>query len=439
VNAVPIRIKLTIAFATAMIVVLIAAGWFVYGRLFADLDETVDLALRARWGAALRLATSKNDLRSFPLEEVNEGFIQILDASGAVLSVVGLAGRSPLTAEELEIARAEMLSIERSVPGIEGVSRILAGPFEHGVLVAGQTLVNRDEALTDVLLSFAIGIPVAVVIASLVGYTLARSGLGPVESIRTAANEISRAGTGRRLPVPVARDEVRRLAETLNQMMDRLDDSAAREQQFVADAAHELRTPIAVARIELEAAQLVSGDTAPLESALSELDRLSQLAEDLLVIARISETGLPLVKQAVSPQTIIDSVKARFAMRAAAQARRIEAISPGSESIEIDPQRITQALANLVDNSLRHGKGDIAIRAIADGSAFVFEVIDEGEGFDSAFVDRAFERFSRGDAARVRGGAGLGLAIVKALAEAHGGSAKIILGEQTTIQIRLPR
>lgn len=332
-----------------------------------------------------------------------------------------------------------MLSIERSVPGIEGVSRILAGPFEHGVLVAGQTLVNRDEALADVLLSFAIGIPVAVVIASLVGYTLARSGLGPVESIRTAANEISRAGTGRRLPVPVARDEVRRLAETLNQMMDRLDDSAAREQQFVADAAHELRTPIAVARIELEAAQLVSGDTAPLESALSELDRLSQLAEDLLVIARISETGLPLVKQAVSPQTIIDSVKARFAMRAAAQARRIEAISPGSESIEIDPQRITQALANLVDNSLRHGKGDIAIRAIADGSAFVFEVIDEGEGFDSAFVDRAFERFSRGDAARVRGGAGLGLAIVKALAEAHGGSAKIILGEQTTIQIRLPR
>ncbi|MGI8517737.1 MAG: hypothetical protein ACR2ME_05270, partial [Acidimicrobiia bacterium] len=98
-NSVPIRIKLTIAFATAMIVVLLAAGWFVYGRLFADLDETVDLALRARWGAALRLAINENDLRSFPLEELNEGFIQILDASGAVLSVVGLAGRSPLTAE----------------------------------------------------------------------------------------------------------------------------------------------------------------------------------------------------------------------------------------------------------------------------------------------------------------------------------------------------
>lgn len=93
--------------------------------------------------------------------------------------------------------------------------------------------------------------------------------------------------------------------------MDRLDDSAAREQQFVADAAHELRTPIAVARIELEAAQLVSGDTAPLESALSELDRLSQLAEDLLVIARISETGLPLVKQAVSPKQ--SSIRSRRA------------------------------------------------------------------------------------------------------------------------------
>ncbi len=247
---VPIRLKLAAAFAFAMVVVLSGAGWFVYGRLRADLDESVNLSLQSRWEAADRWVGS--DLGSFPLEEPDESFVQLLDEQ-RIVSSAGVVAAPVLVNGEFDSARSQMLLVERPVSGIEGVTRILAGPSDQGVLVVGLTMANRDEALRDVMLSFAIGTPVAVLVASLIGYVLASAGMAPVDAMSVAATEISEAGTGRRLPVPEARDEIATLAETLNQMMDRLDQSAMRERRFVADAAHELRTPIAIARTELEA------------------------------------------------------------------------------------------------------------------------------------------------------------------------------------------
>jgi signal transduction histidine kinase len=306
------------------------------------------------------------------------------------------------------------------------------------VLVVGETLANRDEALSDLFRSLAIGTPLAILLASIFGYMLARAGLAPVEAMRAAASDISHAGDERRLPVPRTDDEIKRLAMTLNLMIDRLQRAVAREQQFVADAAHELRTPIAIAKTELEALVIEGEGGAPLQSALEELDRLAQLAEDLLLVARDTDTGLPLARTHFVIGELLASVESRFEARARVQARAIAKAGDLATEVRADRQRIAQALSNLVDNSLRYGTGRITLKVWRDEPFLIIDVEDQGPGFDAAYVDRAFERFTRGDAARTGPGAGLGLAIVRTVAEAHGGSAEILSGSCTTVRLRLP-
>ncbi|HJU52152.1 MAG TPA: ATP-binding protein [Acidimicrobiia bacterium] len=433
-----VHARLTLAFASAMVAVLVATGWFVYARLETDLDESVDLALEARWSAAGRLLQSGVGLETFPLEEADEGLVQLLTVDGEVVSLAGGTVGPALDDDQIMAARAGTMSYEQELPGIEGVARLLAGPFQGNVLVAGQTLANRDEALADFFLSLAIGTPLAVLIASMAGYLLAHAGLAPVEAMRAVASDITHAGDGRRLPVPRAEDQLKRLAVTLNLMIDRLQEAAAREQRFLADAAHELRTPIAIAKAELEAL-LVAGDgSVAVRSVLEELDRLAQLAEDLLLIARDTDSGLPLVRTRFPIGELIASVRSRFLIRAQAEARAITAAGELATEVEADRHRIAQAVSNLVDNALRHGEGQITLRVTCELPDVIIEVEDEGPGFDPGYVDRAFERFSRGDAARTGPGAGLGLAIVRTVAEAHGGTATIISGGDTTVSLRLP-
>jgi two-component system OmpR family sensor kinase len=336
--------------------------------------------------------------------------------------------------------------VERPVRGIDGTARMLAGPVRAGsdviLVVAGQSLGDRDEALRDLLASFLIGGPAAVIVASAVGYGLARTGLSPIEAIRRTAAEVSSADDGRRLPVPGARDEVHRLAVTLNEMIERLERSFERELRFVADASHELRTPIAVVKTELEAA-LLFGDCGPqagesLRAAIDECDGLAQLAEDLLVIARTSEAGLPLAKEPVAIRILLEDVRHRFIDRAHRHGREINVDLAEDRDVVADPVRMRQALANLVDNALRHGAGDITLTGVLDTTAVHLGVRDEGHGFERDIAGRAFERFARGDRARTRGGAGLGLSIVKTLAEAHGGTVSILPGAPTTVRIAFP-
>jgi signal transduction histidine kinase len=268
-------------------------------------------------------------------------------------------------------------------------------------------------------------------------------GLTPVDAMRRTAAALSSTGDGRRLPVPDTGDEIRRLAVTLNEMIDRLDRSVERERQFVADASHELRTPIAVVKTELEAA-LLAGDCGPqasesVHAAIDECDSLTQLAEDLLVLARASHAGLPLARQQVSIRWLLEGVRDRFVERSDRHHRAITIDLAGDGDVVVDPVRIRQALANLVDNALRHGAGRITLRGSADTTEVRLEVLDEGSGLEPELAGRAFARFSQGDRAGSRGGAGLGLSIVKAVAEAHGGTAAILPGAPTTVRITLPR
>src|SRR5262249_42074682 len=209
---------------------------------------------------------------------------------------------------------------------------------------------------------------------------------------------------------PVARDEVQRLAETLNDMLARLETAFEHERRFVADASHELRTPLALLKTELELALRHPRSRAELEEALrsaaEETDRLSALAADLLLIARSDQGGLPVNPEPLTSGEVLAIVAERFSGRAAELGRRIE-VEDGDLAFVADPKRIEQAVGNLVDNALVHGAGTVTLSAAGVDGQVVLHVADEGPGFPEGFAPRAFDRFSRADEARRRSGSGL--------------------------------
>jgi signal transduction histidine kinase len=210
-------------------------------------------------------------------------------------------------------------------------------------------------------------------------------------------------------------------------MLARLESAFERERAFVADASHELRTPLAILRTELELALRGGRSAGQLEDALrsaaDETDRLSQLAEDLLVIARSDQGELPIRTASIEARALLEGVRDRYSSRAAEHDTRIEVRTPGSLPLVVDGLRLEQAVGNLVDNSLRYGSGPVELTARQLDGQVELAVRDHGDGLPPEFIATAFERFTRVDSARSRGGAGLGLAIVRVIADAHGGTA----------------
>lgn len=432
-----------------MLCVLAGAGTFVFLRLRADLDDAIQAGLRARAEVVSSVIAGggPSAAASTPIEDPEESIVQVLDSDGRLLLNIGNATQSALAPGDLSAARSGQLLAERRVPGVEGVVSVLASPVESPVgrvlVVVGQSQVNRDEALRDVLLSFAAAGPVAVLASALLGYTLARLGLGPVEQMRQSAAKISSTGAGQRLPLSETRDEIRRLGETLNAMLDRLQRGIERERRFVSDASHQLRTPIAVAKTELEGA-LLSREYGPeversIRAAVAECDSLAQLAEDLLLVARLGEGELALLTEPLPVHPLLEGVRERFADRAAFAGRTITVDAAPDLVLVADRERLRQALGNLVDNALRHGAGTVMLSGRIHGDEVWLDVSDEGSGFEPDLAAHAFERFARGPLSRLARGAGLGLSIVQALAQAHGGTASIVAGPVTTVRISLPR
>jgi two-component system, OmpR family, sensor kinase len=408
----PVRIRLTLAFAVAMALVLAVLGAFLYFRVHDALDDQLNQSLRARAQAAAILGPGRR-------VGDDESFAQVLDRS-----TTGL-----LTREEVDRARREPYFLERErVPGIdEGPIRLFATVEDGMVVVAGATLDDRDEAVSALLTQLAIAGPIALLLASLAGYALAGAMLRPVEAMRRRAEAISADVRGERLPEPEGEDEIARLARTLNEMLDRLEAGMQRERRFVAEASHELRTPLASLKAELELAlrrPRSSGELrAALASAAEETDRLAALAEDLLVLARSDEGELPVEREPIRARELLETVARRFAARAEDAGLDVEVEAAPALEANGDSALLEQALGNLVDNALRYASGTVRLEAGAENGSFSLAVTDDGEGFPPEFLPRAFERFSRADGARAPGSTGLGLAIVDAIARAHGGTA----------------
>ncbi|HUZ80692.1 MAG TPA: HAMP domain-containing sensor histidine kinase, partial [Gaiellaceae bacterium] len=246
----------------------------------------------------------------------------------------------------------------------------------------------------------------------------------PVEAMRRRAAGVTASAPGL-LPVSPARDEISRLAVTLNDMLSRLQAALDHERRFVADASHELRTPVALLRTELELALRRPRSPEELrlaiQSALDETVRLSRLADDLLLLARAEEGSMPMRTERTELAELFEGVAVRFANRARETGRHVRAL-PTNDFVDGDPVRLEQALDNLVENALTHGEGQVEIFAAGNDGVVELHVRDHGPGFDDEFLLRAFDRFSRADEARGQAGAGLGLSIVQLIAQIHGGS-----------------
>ena len=446
----PIRLRLTLAFALALVAVLACACAFVFLRMRSDMDQAIDGALATRMVAAMSLLDRGAALGFADaglLGERDESLAQLLRPDGKMVFSLGAVHVAAVTGADLRRATREPVQFDRRLPGFDDAARVYArpAPGRQGrlVMAVGESLADRNEALNGLIRAFVVAGSVAVVLASLLGYALASAALAPVETMRRRAAAITLRGEPERLPLGPARDEIRRLGETLNEMLDRLRQSFERERRFVADASHELRSPIAVIKTELEGALrsgAIRGDQrVALVAAVTECDRLAELAEDLLVLARAADGRLPIRPEPLRVRALLAGARHRFVDRAHEEGRAIRVDAPEDLLVMADELRIRQALGNLVDNALRHGAGDIRLRALATGDGVEIDVTDHGAGFGADFADRAFERFTRVSESRAGGGAGLGLAIVQAIATGHGGHATIVEGpSETTVRLVLP-
>jgi two-component system OmpR family sensor kinase len=445
---VPLRIKLTLAFTGVMAVLLTAAGFALSLLVARNLDRAINAGLAARAGDAAALVAG--EVRPGRLQDSGEAYAQVLDPKGTVLDTTTRAGQRPvLTAAEQAAADRAPVVVDRSTGPEETALRLYARPVrtQHGrrlVVVIGESLAQREQSLGSLRALLVVGGPLALLLASLFGSGLAAFALRPVERMRRRAAAITVTSPAERLPVPPANDEIGRLGRTLNEMLGRLESAFAREREFVSDASHELRTPLAILRTELEIA--LRGERrrddleAAVRSAADETIRLSELAESLLVIARADQGRLPIRRSNLHADDLLDTLARRFGARARAEGRTVRSEPAPGIQLSGDGARIEQALSNMVENALRHGRGTVTLSAAATNGHVELHVRDTGPGFPPEFLPNAFERFSRAGEGRTGGGTGLGLAITAAIAGAHGGTARAANGPGgTDVWLDLPR
>jgi two-component system, OmpR family, sensor kinase len=427
---VPIRIRVAAVFTLALAMVLVLGSWLFISQLSAVMLRSIDSGLTAQLPLARHYlgATGGGEGRA---PATGDYVIQVIDAAGRVRGASPETGRAPLLGPaQLAAARAGRVTLNGSFD--EDSERFAAAPFAGHpgwVAVAGTSLESYDSTRASMMTGLAVGGAVVVALAGFGAYWLARAALGPVERLRRQAATLSAADAGAGLQVPATRDEIAALAVTMNALLGRLHAALARERRFVADASHELRTPLAVLTGELELAARPGRSapqlTAAVHSAADEAARLGRITNDLLVLARSDEGVL-----AVRPQpTVVRDLLERSAAAAASSAERagvsLAVEAPVGLTALVDPDRIRQAVDNLLDNALRFAPAGSQVRLTARSAddGLVIQVMDAGPGIPQEFLPHAFERFSRpaGDRARSDGGAGLGLAIVAVITAAHGG------------------
>lgn len=299
---------------------------------------------------------------------------------------------------------------------------------------------HRDEALHELLAQLAVAFGGTLLISGFVGYRVARAALDPVERMRRRASAES-ADESFRLPVPDTRDELSRLAETLNELLARVEAGVQRQHRLIADASHELRTPLS--QLLLQVDLLLSRERSPeelraaLEGLREDAQRLVRLANDLLLLARADEGELALRLEPVPVADVVADAARRFEETARREGRSIAIdVAPGLEA-EADRDRLAQALDNLFANALQHGEGTVTVAAAATATGVAIEVRDEGSGFAGGFAEHAFDRFTTASTGRSGPGTGLGLAIVAAIATAHGGRAVAVGGPGGRVRIEV--
>ncbi len=368
-----------------------------------------------------------------PIPVTGSQIVQVVDADDRVLSASTNADRLTSLLGPAEVARAldAPVTVPGSRIGLSSPLRVTAeradagtgGSARRTVLVAQQfdDVADAQRILGVTLLATY---PLLLVVLVLIAWRVVGATLRPVEALRSAADQISGTGQGDRLPLPASHDEIHALALTLNSMLDRLAAARERQRSFVADAAHELRSPLASMRTQLEVADRRGEAPDVLPDLVEEVQRMTGLVDDLLVLARLDATPDGAEPRPVELDLLLAEVVARFD-----DARVPVTLVPGpSVTLQLArPEHLDRVVTNLLTNGVRHARSQVRVKLLADAAEVRITVTDDGEGVPEAQREEVFERFTRLDEARDRdaGGSGLGLAIVRQLVQGLGGSVAI--------------
>jgi len=430
-------LRVALVFALALAVAFALGSWLFVSQLSAAMLRSTDATLSARLSQAGRYAEDDGNprppVRARGAPAPGEYIFQVVSPSGQVIHASLDAGNVPLlSAAQLQRARQGGLTLTRTLFGEP--TRVTAAPLAEGhgaVAIAAVTLESSETTLHQIIVALIVGGAVFVLVAGFGAYWLARAALAPVERLRREVAALSERDTVSTVRVPGTHDEIAALAGTMNDLLVRLHGALARQRAFVADASHELRTPFAVLRGELELAERPGRSkeelSAAVASAAAEAERLTRITDDLLLLARGDEATLSISPARTDVALLLAQSAERAGARAAAAGVTCRVNVPAGLIAVVDSGRIRQAVDNLIDNALRFApRGtEVDLCAAMAGQELVIEVRDRGPGFPPSFLPHAFERFARPDLGRARdaGGAGLGLSIVQAIAHAHGGRA----------------
>jgi len=414
-----LRIRLLALGVTGVALALALGSLVLYAVLTFTVNRTVDDGAFAS-ARAVAAMVSDNAVPS-PLPVSGSQVVQVVNGSGAVVSASVSADRLTPLLRPPELARAlagQRISIPGARAGLSGTLRAIA--VRAGPATAAQSIIvavpvnDIEQAQTVLRITLLLAYPPLVVVMALIAWRVIGSTLKPVETLRSGAARISGSDQDERLAVPESADEIRALALTLNDMLDRLAAARGRQRAFVADAAHELRSPLASMRTQLEVAQHLGEGGELATDLLADVARLSTLVEDLLLLARAgSDTTHPSLRESVDVRALLVATAERYA------GARVPVSVTGGQAVyaNVNADELRRVLANLVDNAVRHASSVVVLAVRAEGGGAVLTVVDDGPGIPADERERVFERFARLDDARDRdaGGTGLGLAIVREL------------------------
>jgi signal transduction histidine kinase len=426
----------TLTAALGLIVAFAAADLLLFSALRVSLTRSVDDS--ARSGAVeVQALIDANRLPS-PVPVPSDITIQVLNSAGVITNVSSEADHLvPI----VSLAQARALAAGGGALQVRGAPfdmptllRVVVVPANGGQLViAAVPFSEASGSLNVVARALVIFTPVLFLAFTGAIWLVTGSTLRPIGALRRGAAQVTATAVPSDLPVPEARDEVRSLALTLNDMLSRLAEAQQRQRALVSDTAHELRSPIASIRTQLEVA-LDFPSTQDWETTARDVHadvlRLTRLAEDLLLLARLDEQAGAGAAAFVDLGELGRSVVCRYADASVPVTMAEPPESDGSIAVAGDWARLDRLIVNLVDNAVRYAKSSVVVSVSRDGGWAELAVTDDGPGIPRADRERAFDRFARLDDARSRegdeaGGAGLGLAIVRATAQAYGGIARL--------------
>jgi signal transduction histidine kinase len=357
--------------------------------------------------------------------------VQVVDAQDKVVAATLSTDRytSIISAQQLaEVRRGARLTVESPTSDVQ--LRVVARRIGSRTVLVYTDLSRVDDSLRVLTRAALIGGPLAVLLMALASYGVVALTLRPVAALRHGAADITAAGLAKqRLPVPGAQDEIHRLAVTLNAMLDRIDSATSRQRTFVGDAAHELRSPLASLRVQLEVGQRLGPEadwSSLIDDVLVDVDRLDRLVGDLLALARLDESASLTRREPVRFDEIVESVGAGYG-----HARVPVRTSTEAAQISGDADALRRVVINLVNNAVRHATHEVVVtvRAGADSGrpVAILEVVDDGPGIPASARERVFDRFYRMQESRSRetGGTGLGLSIVRDIVRNHGGRVRL--------------